>query len=313
MTFVVTKPGLLTLIQDQGRFGFQHQGLTTGGMLDEYAGNWANRLLGNSLSAPLIEIALGNVSMTATADTIIAVTGAAAPIWVNEHPISMWRIQVIRAGDAIRIGWARSGQRLYVAVRGGFQVTPAFGSTATVVREKVGGLSGTAILANDQLPFTPVTLDQGLDFAAPQAAIPNYDQSVQMRVVLGNQIMAFSEQAKTVFFQSTYHLTADSDRMGFRLSGPAVHYGGDTILSEGIAFGAIQVPPDGQPIIMLKDRQTIGGYPKIGGLLPIDAFRLSQMKAGASVSFAPIALEQAQALMQDFYRFFDSPNDSPLS
>lgn len=315
MAFRVLKPGLLSLIQDRGRFGFQHQGLTTGGVLDEYAANWANRLLGNDLAAPVIEITLGNMQLEAMKDTVVVLTGAVMPVFLNDQPVAQWQLLMISAGDILRLGWASSGQRSYLAVWGGFQVAPVFGSVSTVVREHVGGLVGAAIKVNDILPYRPCqpfSMTGALHHGAPKSAIPDYDQSIQIRVIQGNQISQFSAEDQAVFFAGVYRLTADSDRMGYRLSGPAIHYDGPGLLSEGIAYGAIQIPPDGQPIIMLKDRQTIGGYPKIGAVLPLDAYRLSQMKTGGSVHFAPISLDQAQSLMTEFHQFFDAPSGSPL-
>ena len=230
MAFNVLKPGMLSLIQDSGRFGFQHQGLTTGGALDEYAANWANRLLGNDLGAPVIEITLGNMELNATEDTVIALTGAVMPLFINGQPVEQWQLLVISAGDTLRLGWATSGQRGYLAVRGGFQVAPAFGSVSTVLREKVGGLSGSAIKANDVLSYPPVSVSEALHHAAPISAIPNYEQSIQIRVIQGNQFAQFSAEDQALFYASVYRLTADSDRMGYRLAGPAMHYGGQALI-----------------------------------------------------------------------------------
>ena len=308
MTFCVVKPGVMTLIQDLGRFGYQAQGLTTGGPMDEYAARWANGLLGNDPDAALLEVTLGNLVLTAEHDTVMVVTGADMPLKVNDIAVATWRTIAIRSGDVIALGWARSGQRCYVAVSGGLNLPKEFGSVATVVREKVGGLSGGKLVAGDKIPFQPLSvlqLSQPMKMA-PLTAIPNYHQSIQIRVIVGCQFEQFSLADQERFFQSTYTLTADSDRMGFRLSGPALQAAGPVMLSEGIAFGAIQIPPDGQPIIMMKDRQTLGGYPKIGAVLPLDAFRLSQMKTGAQIRFAPVSIVDAQALMAAFGAFFDA-------
>ncbi len=313
MSFHVIKAGVMTLIQDSGRFGYQDQGLTTGGPMDEYAARWSNALVGNEQNAALLEVTVGNLVLQATGDTVIAVTGADMPITVNGIAVGSWRTTVVKAGDEIALGWARSGQRSYLAVAGGIQVTPEFGSVATVVREKVGGMSGERLAVGDQVPFKPLSPKQSMRplQATPAAAIPNYHQSIQIRVIVGSQFEQFSVDDQQRFFQSSYKLTPESDRMGFRLSGPALQSSRPNLLSEGIAFGAIQIPPDGQPIIMMKDRQTLGGYPKMGAVFPLDAFRISQMKAGALIRFAPISISEAQSLMVAFNAFFDTPLTLP--
>lgn len=301
--FEVIKPGVLTLIQDLGRRGYQHLGVTTGGVLDERSARWANRLLDNAPQAPLLEICLGRLVLLSRAETQVALTGADLGLELNGHPCPPWRSFRVRPGDRLEFGYAREGLRAYLAVAGGFQLTPAFGSCSTVVREGIGGLDGAPLAAGDMLPCASGLAGLPLVRLVP----PCYrgeTGGLPLRVLPGYQFDAFSDRARRRFFGESYRVGNDSDRMGVRLEGPALHYDGGTILSQGIALGAIQVPPDGQPIVLLNDRQTIGGYPILGALLPLDLFRLAQARPGTPVRFAPIDIDEATALMREFYDFF---------
>lgn len=305
----VVKPGIYSLLQDHGRFGYQSQGITNGGSMDEYAARWANRLLGNSAQAPLIETTMGNLVLESDLHSVIAITGADQHFKINGKLRANWSIHIIGPGDQIQFGWPARGVRGYLAVAGGFNVSPEFGSVSTVVREQLGGLTGGPLMAGDYLPCEPssqVAAISGVCEKISENGIPDYDQKIVVRVILGSQYPSFSSVDQNTFFNTEYQITAESDRMGIRLSGAPLNPVLKGILSEGVPFGAIQIPPDGQAIIMMKDRQTIGGYPKLGSILPLDAFRLSQLNTGRKIRFAPISLEQAQGLMAEFYQFFDT-------
>lgn len=301
----VLKAGGLALLQDSGRFGAQGMGLTCGGAMDEHAARWANRLLHNTPDAALLEITLGNLVLEAEVPTQIALTGAECEVTINGALCQNWCTHGLKAGDRLHIGWARSGMRGYLAVVGGFRVVPEFGSVATVVREGVGGLDGGALKAGQTLPLQPRPDADKPRRCVPPAYQPKYECEVlPLRLISGYQYEQFDPQVVAALYSASYRLAAQSDRMGMRLAGPAVVPPVSGILSEGISFGAVQIPPDGQPIVMMKDRQTIGGYPKLGSVLPLDLFRLSQLRPGGQVSFVPIQLAEAQLLMRRFYRFF---------
>ena len=292
--FIVKQPGLLTLIQDKGRFGAHNLGLTNGGPLDALAFDWANRLLGNEGNATCLEISFGGLTLESEIDTAIVVTGAEMPVKINAESISQWQTYPVKKGDTIELGYAISGTRTYLAVAGGFTIFPSFGSSATVVREKVGGLNGDKLQASDQLACKAHTLSQHYRLAGEDQ--PQYSDGAILRVVLGYQQDAFDIIEKQRFFSSRYQVTDRSNRMGFRLEGEAIKSDIVGMLSEGICHGAIQIPADGQPIVLMNDRQTIGGYPKIGSVIPLDTAKLAQLSPEASIQFEAISPEYAHNL-----------------
>jgi len=292
--FIVRQPGLLTLIQDSGRFGTHNLGLTNGGPLDILAFNWANRLLGNACNRSTLEISFGGLSLEIELDTAIVVTGAEIPIKINAKAIDQWQTHSVKKGDTIELGYATRGTRAYLAVAGGFNIAPSFGSSATVVREKIGGLGGDKLKAGDQLPCDPHVLSKHYRLADDDR--PYYTDNAVLRVVLGYQQSAFDYIEQQRFFNSEYQVTDRSDRMGFRLEGEAIKSNLSGMLSEGICHGAIQIPADGQPIVLLNDRQTIGGYPKIGSVIPLDTAKLAQLSPGSTIRFESISPEHAHNL-----------------
>ncbi|MDH3763178.1 MAG: biotin-dependent carboxyltransferase family protein [Gammaproteobacteria bacterium] len=288
---LVQQPGLLSLLQDRGRYGAHNLGLTTGGPLDFTAFDWANRLLGNDANATCLEIGFGGLSLEAEIDTSCVITGAETPCRLNGDTLSQWQTFDLAAGDKLEIGFASKGTRCYLAVSGGFDIEPSFGSSSTVVREKIGGLHGDKLQAGDRLPCSAAKIDRHWQLGEPDR--PEYGDFANLRVVLGYQQAAFKPTQQWRFFNTEYRLTDRCDRMGFRLEGETVHSDMVGMLSEGICHGAIQIPADGQPIVLMNDRQTIGGYPKIGSVIPLDTARLAQLSPGAVVSFEQIGIEQA--------------------
>ena len=289
--FVVNQPGLLSLLHDRGRYGAHNLGLTTGGPLDSLAFDWANRLLGNDINATCLEISFGGLSLEAETGTSFVITGAQAPCKLNGESIPLWQTRDIQPGDKLEIGFTSAGTRCYLAVCGGFEITPSFGSSSTVLREKIGGINGDKLQAGDHLPCSGDKLTAHCRLAEQEQ--PAYGDSARLRVVLGYQQAAFGPLQQWRFFSSEYRLSERCDRMGFRLEGEAVHSDMVSMLSEGICHGAIQIPADGQPIVLMNDRQTIGGYPKIGAVIPIDTAVLAQLSPGAQVRFEEISIEQA--------------------
>ncbi|MBT7375254.1 MAG: 5-oxoprolinase/urea amidolyase family protein [Porticoccaceae bacterium] len=296
----VIKPGIFSLLQDSGRFGLHSIGLTTGGPLDSQSFRWANRLCHNSEHCAAIEITIGGLVLEAQIDCIIALTGADIPMTINQQPASLWQSHIIKAGDRIELGFANSGMRGYLAVAGGYNAEPSFDSISTVPREGLGGLhqDGKPLQAGDQLGCKDVPPYCITTLRLPPAQRPELPRkTAKLRVVLGYQQEAFSNLQKQLFFSTEYRITESSDRMGYRLQGAAIKPAIDGILSEGICLGAIQVPADGQPILLLRDRQTIGGYPKLGALLSLDIGTLAQLMPGDTVSFEAISIEQAHNLL----------------
>ncbi|TDO97347.1 biotin-dependent carboxyltransferase family protein [Marinomonas balearica] len=296
--FLVQQPGLMTLIQDAGRYGQHGIGLTVGGPLDAEAFRWANRLCSNDVGATALEVSFGGLVLEAQVETVIALTGADIPLTINGEAQPMWQTLPVKAGDKIKLGFATSGSRAYFAVAGGLCVPHTFGSAATVVREGIGGLAGekqgAKLAKGDVLTCQSST---GIELRClPEQHRPDYSKDVKLRVILGYQKEAFSDLQIATFVSSEYTTTDRSDRMGFRLEGPQIKPSINGILSEGICHGAIQVPADGQPIVLLNDRQTIGGYPKIGSVLSLDTGKLAQLSPGAKVRFETITIDDAHNL-----------------
>ncbi|WNC70520.1 biotin-dependent carboxyltransferase family protein [Thalassotalea psychrophila] len=291
--FRVINPGMLTLIQDLGRFGCHSIGLTIGGPLDSSAFKWANKLCANADNTSCLEITFGGLELEVQLDTTFCVTGAKLPLTINGQTKPQWQSLSVYKGDIVKLGFVSEGMHAYLAVAGGFNIKPTFNSVSTVVREGVGGFDGGKILQGQVLPYTTSNTAHHNKLNKP----PTYDTAVSLRVILGYQHEAFSQVQKGIFFSGKYSVSQSCDRMGYRLNGPKTKPSIDGILSEGICLGAIQVPADGQPIVLMNDRQTIGGYPKIGSVLSIDLAKLAQCGPGATVTFEEISIEQAHNIL----------------
>lgn len=287
MSLKVIQPGILSLLQDSGRRGQHRIGLTNGGPLDREAFDYCNRLLENPVGSTVLEVSFGGVHLQSQVDTFICVTGASLPLRVNSETRSLWEVLPVSAGDDIHLDFAENGCRAYLGVAGGFNIPPSFGSSATVVREHIGGLDGDKLHAGDELPCATVNKRRRLYL--PRERRPHYSHEITVRVIPGYQQHHFSRLQQRRFFSHGYTVSDRCDRMGYRLEGPAIECDIEGILSEGICSGAIQIPADGQPIVLLNDRQTIGGYPKIGSAISLDTARLSQLTPGGKVHFAPIS------------------------
>ena len=295
MSFEVLDGGMLALLQDSGRYGYQHIGVTTGGPMDEHAFRWANRLLDNPPEAAQIEINIGRLSLLAHEDTCIALTGADLGARINGTEAAPWQTYQIHRGDRIEFGMPMTGLRAYLAVSGGFRPAIKLGSCATVVREGLGGLDGCGqkLTKGDRIGFDRCSQPSGASLSAGD--IPDYNRDLHIGVIPSYQYPHFSPGERMTFFTGTYEVSQRIDRMGYRLTGEPIHSELDGIISEGIAYGAIQVPSDGQPIVLMKDRQTIGGYPKIGCLSALDAGQLAQRGPGALVRFYLSDVADAEA------------------
>jgi len=302
MSFKVLKPGLLTTLQDLGRQGFQHLGITEGGPMDEHAFRWANALLNNPVNACAIEVTYGGLELVASQPTMIAITGGDLGASLNGEPLLNWSTHAVKAGDKIVFRHPVSGLRSYLSVADGFAVKPVLGSCSTVLRETLGGLNGDGapIKAGDELRYSPRLPCETR--TVPLSDIPNYREDLELGVIPGYQFELFSSLERRRFFGHQYEVTNNIDRMGYRLKGAKITAEQTGIISEGIALGAIQIPADGQPIILMRDRQTIGGYPKIGTLTALDVGQLSQRSPGATVRFCIRDISYAQAQRHVFDR-----------
>ena len=303
----VIKPGPLTLLQDLGRQGWQHLGVAPSGPMDGHAARWANRLVGNPVAAPLLEIALGGAEFEIETNTWLALTGAPLDARLDGEPLPAWSCFPVRAGARLRLGFAQSGQRAYLAAAGGgFQASATLGSVASNRREGLGGLEGQG---------APLTAGQRLGCAAvselhihgcgPAARfVPDYREVPTLRVILGGDAEAFGPAQQQALCTQSWRISPQSDRMGIRLAGEVPLAPPRRQWSLGVVTGAIQVPPDGQPIVLMADRQTMGGYPLLGFIHPLDLARLAQCPAHHQVRFAPVELAEAQAEWRRFLAFF---------
>jgi len=296
---MVLEGGILSLIEDFGRYGLCDKGITNSGVMDEYAYMSLNSLLQNKPNTNCIEITMGGLKLEAKCSCVIAVTGADARFSINSVKQNIWRTHNIKKGDILEFGYAKNGVRIYFGVKGGFDRKKELGSNSTTLKEGIG----QSLKKGDLLRFSH---DETQDYCVllKEKFIPLYPKELETRVVLGYQDSFFKSQEIEKFFSQTYTISPQFNRMGYRLEGEPIKCEIGGIISEGISFGAIQIPKDGKPIILLKERQTIGGYPKIGSALPIDCFKLSQLKAGDRVKFKAIEIEEAQKKMKIFTNSF---------
>ncbi len=288
----VVSSGMLSLIQDLGRFGVAHHGLSSGGPADLHAHCWANKLLGNNSYVPVLEMTMGNASFIAEQDMRLSLTGADTAATIDGESLLPWRSFVLRKGQTLKLGYAKSGFRAYLAVAGGFATPKVFGSSATVMRNKLGGLNeyqGSPVQKGDLLPASKhLALSSQADLKCqwvPRAFVPKYSNEISLSVIESYQAQEFGNEAKRAFYSKAYQISDKSDRMGIRLQGNAVRSGMSGVISEGITYGAIQFPSNGQPIILLNDRQTLGGYPKIGCISKMSLMKLAQARPGSLIHF----------------------------
>ncbi len=299
----VIKPGVMATLQDWGRYGQRENGLSSGGPMDEHAFLWVNRLLENPPNSCMIEITIGLAAFESQVNTTIAVCGADMGLTINNKPAACWSTHAVKVGDKIQFSSARQGLRSYMGIAGGFQVKPVFASSATVVREHLGGLNGEALQHNDVINAES-TKPLSFQRRVPFQFIPAHQKTTTLRFIPGYQSDLFEASQRDLFVNTIYTVSKRLDRMGCQVQGEKIHFQGAGIISEGIALGSIQIPPDGQPIILLKDSGSIGGYPKLGCIARIDLNKLAQCRPGDQIKFR--AIDQAIACDEliEFYDFF---------
>lgn len=314
MSLSILKPGLLTTVQDLGRHGYQKEGIVVSGAMDATALRVANLLVGNAEEAAGLEITLLGPRIRFESDHLLALTGAHLSPTLNGQPVGMNRPVWARAGTELAFGAPVAGSRAYLAVSGGMALAPVLGSRATYLRAGFGGLQGRALLAGDSIPCngpTPVgrQLIEALAATAPVGAwaqapwtpgpelTPKPCRNPIIRAMRGPEFYSFSSEAQRDFWQLPFTLTTEADRMGYRLQGPALERpGGAELLSSAVTFGTVQVPAGGQPIVLMADHQTTGGYPRIAQVITADFSALAQVAPGQSIRFQEVSVAEAQAL-----------------
>lgn len=289
----IEKSHALCQLQDAGRFGVRHLGITQGGAADWLSMGWANWLLGNEPAAAVVEITLGAFELVAEADCYLALAGADLQATVAGAALLPWRSFNLRRGQRLVFNTPAQGMRTYLAAPGGFTAPAVLGSVATVARDQLGGLGGegAALMAGDRL-VAAQAVNQGREVAV--ARIPDLSLGKPLDLVMGAQAAGFSGHSLFAAFNDEWTLDSRADRMGTRLLGPTLVYQGAGLVSEGIALGSVQVPPDGQPIVLGNDRQTIGGYPRLGALTPLACARLAQAAPGDRLRLRATLAEHAR-------------------
>ncbi len=299
MISVVTA-GLFTTVQDAGRWGYQAYGMPVAGAMDRYAYNIANILAGNPPGAAALEMTITGDTLTFDQPAYVAVCGADMGPTLDGEPLAPWSAFPVPAGGTLAFGFAASGCRAYLAVRGGIDVPVVLGSRSTYTRAAVGGLEGRKLKAGDTLAIGAADLTDIRPLVLPDEFKPaGNDGGITIRVLPGPQDDYFTAAGLETLFSSTYTITDEADRMGYRLEGPHIEHAGKAdIVSDALPLGAVQVPGHGMPIIMMADRQTTGGYAKIGTVIGPDLAILAQAKPGDTVRLRRCSDEEAVAALR---------------
>jgi biotin-dependent carboxylase-like uncharacterized protein len=302
--FRVIKPGLFTTVQDLGRRGFQRFGVPVSGAMDEHAFTAANLLVGNQSNDACLEITLIGPEFEALNETQIAVTGANFPLAMNGNPMPTWQTINLEKGDSIAFtGNAQSGCRAYLAVNGGIDVPLILGSRSTYVRGCLGGNEGRALKTGDLIRVLASEKSVKTRRIMPSELVPSYSNEFGVNVVLGPQENMFTARGVETFLSGPYTVTPESDRMGYRLNGtPIERKKTAELVTEALVKGSVQVPSNGQPIILMADAQTSGGYPKIATMSTPGVSRLAQAKPNDKVHFNKISLSQAHAQYVEYQK-----------
>lgn len=289
--------GFLTTIQDAGRTGFQESGVPVTGVMDTRSYKLANILVGNDETEAVLEVTLMGPVFEFTADNMIAVTGGDLGPKINGKDIPMYQAVPVKKGDSMSFMGIKSGSRAYVAFAGGLDIALIMGSRSTHLKSKLGGMDGRKLGAGDEIAFLAPKTDHP-DISARKLEAEDFTAArIVLRVVMGPQDDCFTDNGIATFLENDYALTNEADRMGLRFEGALIeHRNGGDIITDGISFGAVQVPSHGQPIVMMADHQTTGGYTKIASVVSVDLPKAAQMKPGAKVRFEKITVEEAQEL-----------------
>ena len=303
----VLQSGPQALIQDAGRRGSQHLGIGVSGAADRHAAGWANRLMGNSDRAPVIEVCLGNFRIRFDRPCHFSLTGADMHWKLDGVPLDNWRSHFAPAGAVLESGFANNGVRAYLAFAGGLSVPNVCGSSATSMGEGLGGLRGDGqpLRPGDRLEVHRTGKGLPTSRCVPIKFQRGYTESLQLRVVASNQFFEFSPESREHFFATRFRVAPESDRMGVRMQGAALPSAPENLVSEAVCPGVVQVPASGLPIVLMPDCQTIGGYPKLGHVYRVDLDRLAQARPGASVQFVLGDRAQAQQELILQRQFFD--------
>lgn len=300
-TLEILQPGLLTTVQDTGRYRHQHFGVPVSGAMDLFSLRAANLLIGNDQNDACLEMTGIGPRTRFLSDTHISITGADLVPLLDGNPLAQWHCVQVTKDSILSFQGPNDGLRSYLAITGGIDVPQVMGSRSTYLKSAIGGLEGRALKARDILSRREATglvpKERGLpDTLQP----PTYGHHHEIRVVLGPQVTAFTQNGVETLLRSEYSVSADSDRIGYRLDGPQVeHLSSADIVSDSTPLGAVQIPGDGQPIILLADRGTAGGYPKVATVISPDVSRLGQAMPGDTLTFKSVTVEEAHSILRE--------------
>ena len=305
-TFQVIKPGMFTTIQDRGRYGYLRHGVPVSGAMDQFSLTAANCLVSNDSNSACIETTLIGPELQGLARTQIAVTGGQCSPMINGYDVPMWQTMEVEEGAIISFGRMKSGCRAYLAVRGGIEVPMILDSRSTYVRGKFGGLEGRPLKTGDIIETTNASFLKA-EYLLPEEFAPQFEHNIQVHVILGPQAEMFTEKGLETFLSEPYKVTPESDRMGYRLEGPPIkHKAKADIVSDALLSGAIQVPKSGKPILIMRDAQTTGGYPKIAVAITSDLCTLGQARPNDEIKFVQTTLKEAHERLAEYDRTLEN-------
>lgn len=298
----IRKKGLFTTVQDEGRLPYAADGVSRSGVMDVFAARYANILVGNSKGDAVLEMTLVGTDFDMLTKSAIAITGADLSPQLNGEPMDLWKVYLVQEGDRITFGRRNAGARAYVAIDGGFDVPLVMGSASTFTRGAYGGFKGRTLEKGDVLckkrSAHPIDKLKGRRLR-PQE-IPVYDTERPIRFIRGPHFDQFEQASLEEFLTKSYTITNDSDRMGYRLTGPSLqHRQGPDIISDYVACGTIQVPGSEQPIIHMADCGTSGGYTKIGVIITVDLSEVAQRIPGEQIQFDMIDVDEANRIYRE--------------
>ena len=302
----VLVPGLMTTVQDLGRPGLGDLGVPAGGAADAHALRLGNLLLGNDEGAAALEATLVGPDLLFEEAALVVLAGAPFGARLDDAPLPAWEAVKVPAGERLAMGRAFSGTRAYVCVRGGLDVPSVLGSRATDVATGFGGLDGRPLRPGDRLAVGPARGEprgRRVDAAAARWSGPRR----RLRVTPGPQCDWFRGDVVEAFFSRSFRVSASSSRTGVRLEGEALAAPARSLVTEGVAAGAVQIPPAGLPIVLLVEHPSTGGYPKIGSVISADLSALAQLRPGEEVRFARVSFEEAHRLLLDREARLDAP------
>lgn len=312
MSIRVVNGGMFTTVQDLGRTGYQRDGVPVSGAMDRFALRAANILVGNAPGDAALEVTLRGPALEMEAGALVAVAGATSEVSLDGEPVPLWHPVWVPRGSLLQFGTVYSGCRAYLAIAGGIDVPIVLGGRSTYVRGGFGGLGGRAIVAGDVIPVgalpglsariaASMAKDPALYVVASwgigPSARPPYATQPVVRMLEGAHSSALTATGRQALFTQQFTVSPHSDRMGYRLLGTQLELTKPLdLLSEAVTFGTMQLPPSGQPIVLMADHQTTGGYPRIGEVASVDLPLMAQLRPGDSVRFVPVSLAEAQRL-----------------